>query len=144
MASLEADFLFRIEIKIQNVDAIGELAKGTRSIGGGPGRVEGPVIKGEVELTDWFLVRSDGAGEVDVRGMIRTGDGALIYLYYTGLLDGRKDGSVSIGGRCPIRTAVRFETSAKAYADLNFTQGVGIGVADFDAGTVSYDIYALK
>jgi hypothetical protein len=139
MATIEVELLFRLQIKFGKADVIGDIGKGTRSIGGGPGRVEGPQIKGMVELTDWVLMRADGAGEVDVRGTIHTDDGANIYIYYTGILDMSKGGT-----RGPIRTGIRFETGAERYAYLNRTQGVGIGVADFDAQTVSYDIYALK
>ncbi len=139
MATIEVELLFRLQIKFGKADVIGDIGKGTRSIGGGPGRVEGPQIKGTVELTDWVLMRADGTGEVDVRGTIHTGDGANIYIYYTGILDMSKGGP-----RGPIRTGIRFETGAERYAYLNRTQGVGIGVADFDAQTVSYDIYALK
>ena len=54
--------------------------------------VEGPEIKGTVELTDWVLMRADGTGEVDVRGTIYTDDGANIYIFYTGILDMSKGG----------------------------------------------------
>ena len=139
MAMIEVELLFKLQIKFGQPDLIGDIGKGTRSIGGGPGPVEGPQIKGTIELTDWVLMRSDGMGEVDVRGTIHTDDGANIYIHYTGLLDMSKGGP-----RGPIRTGVRFETGAQHYAYLNRTQGVGIGVADFEAQTVSYDIYALK
>jgi hypothetical protein len=139
MATIEADLLFKLQIKFSKPDVIGDIGKGTRSIGGGPGNVDSAEIKGTVELTDWVLMRADGIGEVDVRGTIHTNDGANIYIYYTGFLDGTKGGS-----KCPIRTAIRFETGAERYAYLNRTQGFGIGIADFEAQTVSYDIYALK
>jgi hypothetical protein len=144
MATLEAELLFKLQITFGQPALVGNIGKGTRSIGGGPGRVEGPQIKGAIELTDWVLMRPDGAGEVDVRGTIRTDDGAVIYMYYTGILDLSKAPASGSPGRCPIRTGVRFETGTERYAFLNRTQGVGIGVADFDAHTVSYDIYALK
>lgn len=139
MATIEAELLFKLQIKFDQPVLIGDIGKGTRSIGGGPGPVEGPQIKGTIELTDWVLFRADGIGEVDVRGTIRTNDGANIYMQYTGYLDMSKGGT-----RGPIRTGVRFETGAERYAYLNRTQAVGIGVADFEAQTVSYDIYALK
>jgi hypothetical protein len=144
MATIQADLLFKLQIKFDQPDVIGNTAKGVRSIGGGPGWVDGPGIKGTIELTDWVLMRPDGAGEVDVRGTIKTEDGANIYIYYTGILDMSKAPGAASLGKCPIRTAVRFETGAERYADLNRTQGIGIGVADFDAQTVSYDIYGLK
>lgn len=144
MATIEADLLFKLQIKFDRPELIGNTAKGVRSIGGGPGWVDGPGIKGKIELTDWVLMRPDSAGEVDVRGTIKTDDGANIYIYYTGILDMSKAAGAAPPGKCPIRTAVRFETGAERYANLNRTQGIGIGVADFDEQTVSYDIYALK
>lgn len=144
MATIEADLLFKLQIKFDKPDLIGSIATGIRSIGGGPGWVEGDRIKGTIELTDWVLMRSDGIGEVDVRGTIKTDDGANIYIHYTGVLDMTKAPAGASPGRCPIRTGVRFETGAERYAYLNRTQAVGIGVADFDAQTVSYDIYGLK
>ena len=109
MATIEVELLFKLQIKFGDADVIGDIGKGTRSIGGGPGRVEGPQIKGTVELTDWVLTRADGAGEVDVRGTIHTDDGANIYIYYTGILDMSKGGP-----RGPIRTGIRFETGGSA------------------------------
>jgi hypothetical protein len=124
MATLEAELLFKLQITFGEPALVGNIGKGTRSIGGGPGRVEGPQIKGAIELTDWVLMRPDGAGEVDVRGTIRTDDGAVIYMYYTGILDLSKAPPSGSPGRfrfapaCaskPARNASPFSTALRAW-----------------------------
>jgi hypothetical protein len=47
------------------------------------GTVEGPKIKATAKSfgADWVLIRPDNAFEVDVRLVLETDDGALIYMY---------------------------------------------------------------
>jgi hypothetical protein len=50
------------------------------------GKFEGPRISGEVlnSGADWFLLRPDGVGAVDVRVALKTNDGENIYMTYGG------------------------------------------------------------
>lgn len=144
MATIEVKLLFSLEMQVEDrAELVGAIAQGSRSIGYVNGRFEGPGIKGSINACDWFLTRSDGVGEADVRGTMRTDDGALIYMRYNGLLDLRSAGGSMTSGTCQVRTAVRFETGAQRYRELNSVQAIGIGEITFDTGLIKYNIYAL-
>lgn len=146
--TIEVNLLFSLEMQVESTNQIGEIGVGTRAIGDVTGRFEGPEIKGTIAATDWYLARPDGVGEADVRGIMKTNDGALIYMRYTGLVDMRRaplpaGKAVPNSGTCPVRTAVRFETSAERYRWLNQLQGIGIGEVAFETGKIKYSIYAI-
>lgn len=145
MATIDVRLLFSIEMQVEGgAEVIGAIAQGARSIGYVSGQFEGPGIKGTIKAGDWFLTRSDGIGEADVRGTMRTDDGALIYMRYTGLLDLRSVGAaVTSSGTRQVRTAVRFETGAERYRELNCVQAIGIGEINFASGQIKYNIYAI-
>jgi hypothetical protein len=149
MATIEVKLLFSLEMQVEDrTEPIGATSQGARAIGYVNGRFEGPGIKGTIQACDWFLTRSDGVGEADVRGTMKTDDGALIYMRYNGLLDMRQaaiaaGGSTPTRGTCQVRTAVRFETGAERYRELNNVQAIGIGEISFDTGRIKYNIYAL-
>ncbi|HKD69518.1 MAG TPA: DUF3237 domain-containing protein [Candidatus Binataceae bacterium] len=145
MANIEVRLLFSVEMQVEDrTELIGNIPQGSRSIGYVNGRFEGPGISGTISACDWFLTRSDGMGEADVRGTLRTDDGALIYMRYSGLLDFRQTaGATPTSGTCQVRTAVRFETGAERYRELNCVQAIGIGEVSFDTGSIKYNIYAL-
>jgi len=144
MATIEVKLLFSIEMQVEGgAEVVGAIAQGARSIGSVSGRFEGPGIKGTIKAADWFLTRSDGIGEADVRGTMRTDDGALIYMRYTGLLDLRPFGGATTSGNCQVRTAVRFETGAERYRELNCVQAIGVGEVNFATGNIKYNIYAI-
>ncbi|MBM4256398.1 MAG: DUF3237 domain-containing protein [Deltaproteobacteria bacterium] len=152
MATLEADLLFNLDMRITGGEAVGVTPKGTRVIAYVKGTFEGPGLKGTVENgADWYLLRSDGVGELDVRLTMKTDDGEYIYMNYTGIavippevLAKTAPGQLPSGKMDTLRTAVRFETSSKKYERLNKVQAIGIGKADTSAGTVGYAVYALK
>jgi len=149
MATIEVKLLFSVEMQVEDrAEPIGAIPQGARAIGYVNGRLEGPGIKGTIHACDWFLTRADGIGEADVRGTMKTDDGALIYMRYNGLLDMRQSataagGATPTGGTCQVRTAVRFETGAQRYRELNNVQAIGIGEISFDTGRITYNIYAL-
>lgn len=146
--TIEVKLLFSLEMQVESANQIGDIGGGTRGIGDVSGRFEGPEIKGTITATDWYLARADGVGEADVRGIMKTDDGALIYMRYSGLLDMRHAAipagrAAPTSGTCPVRTAVRFETSAERYRWLNQVQGIGIGEVAFETGNIKYSIYAI-
>ena len=145
MATIEVTLLFTLEMNIEEGNqVIGAIPQGARAIGYVNGTFSGPGIKGTIRACDWFLTRADGIGEADVRGILKTDDGALIYMNYQGLLDLRGvGGAPPEAGVCPLRTTVRFETSAENYLDLNKVQAIGIGDVSFATGQIRYSIYAL-
>jgi hypothetical protein len=149
MATIEVKLLFSIEMGIEgHTEPIGATPQGVRAIGNVSGRFEGLGIKGTITACDWFISRPDGIGEADVRGTLRTDDGALIYMRYNGLLDMRHSGTAAGAatpstGTIQVRTAVRFETGAERYRELNCVQAIGIGEVSFDTGRIKYNIYAF-
>jgi hypothetical protein len=115
------------------------------------GSFQGPKLKGEVLPGggDWFLLRPDGVGELDVRGTFRTDDGALVYVTYRGILHAppqvmarAQAGEKVDPSEYYFRTAPLFQTASEKYAWLNQIQAIGIGW--FGAGRVGYRVYALR
>ena len=114
------------------------------------GTFQGPRLKGEVLPGggDWFLVRPDGVGDLDVRATLRTDDGALIYAHYRGLLvaPGEVWARIGRGEEVPrdqyyFYTAPMFQTGAPQYDWLNRIMAVGLGFAM--PGGVAYRVFAL-
>ena len=115
------------------------------------GEVTGPKVRGKVRPVgaDWFTIRRDGVGIVDVRATIETHDGALILVTYPGTIDAGEDGyDKFLRGELPpvlrIRTSPRFFTSHPNYLWLNHLHCLGVGQAGVPASTVSYDVYAVR
>ena len=76
--------------------------------------------------------------EVNVRAMLETDDGALVYLDYVGRFVPAQMGSE--GG--PVYSTGRFETADERYAWLNATQAVGKGTRSGDV--LTYEMYVLR
>lgn len=136
---LKSEFLFAMKADLEPPLNVGVTPHGTRMIfivtGG---TVEGPKIKGKVLPGggDWFQLRSDGVGELDVKAAFETDDGHLIYVHYSGIVNSQtEDGSTYF------RTTPRFETASEKYGWLNNLIAVGVGTAG--ENQVSYDVYAI-
>jgi hypothetical protein len=119
----------------------------------------GQAIEGTVEWgADWAMIRSDDVGKMDVRLMIRTDDGALIYSWYEGLFAaGPRGFRQMISEKPPMGTeheplvapcyiTPRYQTAHPKYEWLMKHQCVGLGQLQIIKSTVrsvSFDIYAL-
>ena len=102
------------------------------------GTFEGPIVSGRILPVaggDWVSVRSDGSMRLDVRLVLETSDGALIYMTYGGVGIVEADGSISL------RTAPVFETADERYSWMNRLQAVATGTVG--AGTVTYEVYRV-
>ena len=144
--------LVDIHVDLEPAQKIGVTPAGARSIfiiAGGT--FDGPHLRGTVHPGggDWFVMRPDGAGELDVRMTLETDDGALIYLKYTGVLDvdpavmARVFRSEDVpASEYYFRTQPRFETGSEKYVWLNKTVCVGSGIVA--PGRVAYRIFAVK
>ena len=142
------EFLFSRRSRVKR-EMIGPVAEGIRvNVYTESGEVRGPALNGTLgQGGDWFTVRRDGMGVVDSRVMIHADDGALIYSFYTGLVDFGEDafarieqGELPTPG--PIHIAARFQTAAPKYAWLNRIQAIGIGRND-PVGNL-WDTYAIR
>jgi hypothetical protein len=100
--------------------------------------VEGERIRGKLKgraAADWLVVGPDGTGTIDVRALIETDDGALVFVQYHGRVD------VGGGGGVTYATP-RFETGDERYRWLNKIQAVGKGI--LEGNTLTYELYELR
>ena len=136
---LKYEFLCDLTATLDKPIEVGQTPYGERVIYPvNGGLFEGPKIKGKVLANggDWLLRLDETTSKLDVRAVLETQDGELIYMYYEGFIHKNPDGSYYF------RTNPVFQTSTKKYKWLNHTIAVGVGKI-LDNG-VSYKIYAIK
>ena len=134
MSELETEFLFEARIPLTNAMHVGQTPDGYRMIVNvAGGHFEGPHLRGEVipmSGADWSRIRSDGNGALDVRMCLKTGDGAILYVHWHGLmvaseehrdyaLDFAKPDDPQGAARYYFRTSPQIETGDKRYGWLN-------------------------
>jgi hypothetical protein len=113
------------------------------------GTFEGPKLRGTFVPSgaDWILVGPDGVGRLDVRGTMKTDDGAHIYVQYYGVIEiAAAAQKVAAGGSTDFgeiyfMTAPRLETGDPRYAWLN--RAVCVGEGRFGPGWVEYRVYQV-
>jgi uncharacterized protein DUF3237 len=115
------------------------------------GEVAGPKLRGTVLPGggDWLTVRRDGVQVIDVRATVKTHDGALVYIAYTGVGDLGENGYERfLRGDLPrtiaLRASGRFQAADPRYTWLNRLQCLLVGEADREQSKVSYDVYAVR
>ncbi|MAG34340.1 MAG: hypothetical protein CL908_25965 [Deltaproteobacteria bacterium] len=143
--------LFQIKVQVGAPIEIGPMPIGTRRIFSAlGGSFEGERLRGELLQNggEWLLDAGEGMGQVDVRLLLRTDDGAHIYMRYSGIMDfnevvGHKlaDGVSTDYGDNKFLTHVRLECADPEYAWLTTTLAVGEGRMHPDC--VEYAIYEL-
>jgi len=114
------------------------------------GTFTGPKMHGTVLPGggDWVLERPDGTRALDVRIMLRTHDGDLIFAHYPGRFHGHPDVMIRLARGEDVdpsayyfRVAPLFETASEKYAWLNHVLAIGVGRRTSDK--VSYRVYAV-
>jgi hypothetical protein len=115
------------------------------------GTVRGERISGSLVGAggDWVLIGHDGWGRIDVRSQVRTEDGALLYLTYTGLLEMNDkvmaailtDGEETGFADQYFRTTPRLETGDERYTWANQTVFVGRGRVTRNG--VGYEVFRV-
>ncbi len=143
--------LYDMTVQLEPPQMIGQTPQGSRQIFYvRSGTFEGPRLKGEVLPGggDWFLLRPDNVGELDVRATLKTHDGALIYATYRGIFSASQEAWAKLyQGESLDRDqyyfyiAPIFQTSAADYLWLNRILAVGICTAV--PGGVSERVFAL-
>ena len=132
--------LVRFEITLKAPFVIPDTPVGTRMIFEiESATAEGDRLRGKLQGQangDWMTLGADGTGALDVRALLETHDGALVYIQYHGRTD------LSSGGPAPIYIAPRFETGDERYRWLNKVQAVGKG--SYDGTTLRYEIFELR
>jgi hypothetical protein len=103
------------------------------------GALEGDRLRAKlkgVAAADWLVIGPDGTGTLDVRVLVETDDGALVFIQYNGRVDTSK------GLDAPVYSTPRFETGDKRYLWLNKIQAVGKG--RFEGSTLTYELFELR
>ena len=106
------------------------------------GEYEGERLRGTlkgVAAADWMTLSAEGVGTLDVRALIETDDGALVYSWY----HGRTDFSEGPGIK-PIYAAPLFETGDERYTWLNTIQAVAKGTLSDDNTLLTYEICEVR
>ena len=120
----------------QTSDGIELIPLATVSVAGiRDGRWDGERLRGNIVGPggDWAMPGPGGAMLLDVRQVVVTDDGAVVYVTYHGRAD-RSRGTYTI--------APTFETSEERYAWLNLVQAVGKGrLVD---GRFVYEVYEVR
>ena len=121
----------------------------------GEGRAEGPKLNGIIlpPTADWMRIMPGGSFRIDARMVIRTGDQALIYVSYGGVVsvsqknfERMSAGEVLTARDLYFLITPTFQTAHPEYAWLNHVQAVG-RVAELKGGAqgyVSYDVFAVR
>jgi hypothetical protein len=115
------------------------------------GTLEGNGLKASIDMPggDWYTASPDGFGRPDVRVQLRTDDGALILMSYTGLVE-QTDAFVSAASNDEatdwddqyMRFAVQFDTGAERYRWLNESLFVARGHI-LGTTELEYEIYRV-
>jgi hypothetical protein len=119
------------------------------------GWVKGPKISGKMLAPggDWYRIMPGGCGRVDVRATIKTDDGALVYVAYSGVFSASKEsfdrlmkGETLTSKDIYFITAPTMQTSSEKYAWVNHIQCVGkiIEVKVGENSFVKYDIFIVR
>ena len=95
-------------------------------------------LKGHA-AADWLTLDGRLLGTVDVRALIETDDGALIFASYRGRLD------LSGGpGASPVYSAPLFDTGDERYLWINQIQAIAKGEVSDGGSTLVYDMYEVR
>jgi hypothetical protein len=112
------------------------------------GRLAGPAIEATARPPggDWFCLRSDGVGILDVRVTYENADGARLLYRAGGLLDLAPAAYTKLVGgdlacSAPVYATPTFLTADPRWLWLNRVQGVGIGRVEFAPPLVECDVY---
>ncbi len=138
MDALRTEPLCTIKLLVdQPIRMLGQTPFGDRRIATvSGGSFEGERLNGRVLSGggDWLLLRRDGVLQLDVRLIMETHDGHMIYMTYRGLRHGPADVMDKLNRGEPVdpsayyfRTAPFFETSSETYGWLNGIVSVGVG-----------------
>jgi hypothetical protein len=125
-----------LTVDFANITPIGATRAGHRGIAPVTGgafvgeRLSGRVLGGH----DWVVTRPDGTMALDVRLTLETGDGAMLYLAYTGSFLGSvadlkrfRSGDILDPGAYKLRTVAHFECGDERYRWLEDAIIVGVG-----------------
>jgi hypothetical protein len=149
---LVLEHLFNLHVKLQrDPERIGPTPEGLRiNLFVDEGECVGPSLSGRLRSGgDWFMLRVDGVGVLDVRCTIETSDGALIFGEHLGLLEFGEHGYANLlrGERPTLVTGkvtARYHTGDARYAWLNRKACAASVQVDLKCMEVAYRVYLLS
>ena len=153
MFDYRLEHIMSFTAKLGERELIGPVPGGMRvNVHVSGGEVTGPRVSGKLRSVggDWLTIRPDGVAALDVRFTIETGDGALIYVTYSGTSDWGEDGyerslqGAAPAAGAPIHITPRFYASHPNYLWLNRIHCLGVGQARDDRSEVAFDVYAVR
>jgi hypothetical protein len=103
---------------------------------------EGERLRGRMKgaaAADWATLSPEMVITADVRLLLETDDGALVYCWYHGRVD--LSGEI---GTAPVYAAPLFETGDERYTWLNTIQAVAKGTLSADATQLDYEICEVR
>ena len=132
--------LCTVTIRLREPIVLGDTPAGVRLIVEvESGVVEGDRLRGTItgsSTADWLTIGPEGTGTLDVRSLIETDDGALVFVQYYGRT------AMSSNPSAPSYVAPRFETGADRYRWLNPLLAVGKGT--LDGMTLTYEFHEVR
>jgi hypothetical protein len=149
--SVETEYLATVEAPLEPA----QLA-GSRVIVNVPagGTVRGPKINGTLiaPAGDWLTVMPDGSLRLDVRATIKTDDGEIILVTYSGAIAASKEVNDRFNNGEVLTskdyeyfiTAPQFTTGSKKYDWLNQIQAVGKMVSIQRGVKIKYDWFIVR
>lgn len=135
---IKSELLYIIDVAVDTTINIGKTLGGERifyRVNGGT--FEGPRLKGRVLPSggDYALKLDSATKRLEVRLILETNDGELIYNTYNGYIYDNPDGTRYW------RVCNFYETASKKYSWLNHILAVGIAK---DNNRAWYDVYEIK
>jgi hypothetical protein len=115
------------------------------------GVLDGPAFRGTVLVGGEHrtVIRPDGIGVLSVSVTVRTSDGALIALDYSGTVEFGQDWAARLAGGSwpdvlPVRSHIHLLTSDPTYQWLNRLACLGVGEVRPPERLYTYDMYAVR
>ena len=148
--SVETEFLATVEAPLEPAQSAGSRVIVNVPAGG---TVRGPKINGTLiaPAGDWLTVLPDGSLRLDVRATIKTDDGEIILVTYSGAIAASKEvndrfnnGEVLTSKDEYFITAPQFTTGSKKYDWLNQIQAVGKMVSIQRGVKIKYDWFIVR
>jgi hypothetical protein len=149
----ELRHIYRLDAVVDAPIDLGDTPQGHRRIIAlTGGRAEGPGFKAELLGTggaDWQILRPSGSSVADIRYILKTDRGALLYVQSRGVRHGEPEVLARLAAgedvepsEYTFRTTVSIETSTPELAWVN--DGVFIAVGARQPSGVSYDVYVVE
>jgi hypothetical protein len=144
------DYLGRVFVQFTEPEYVGDTAAGMRiNFFVESGTIEGGGLHGTVarNSADHLIVRRDGMGEIHIRAVFETDDGAVLDVESGGYADFGPDGyRLALARKLPDRADIvvtpLISTRHPRYKRLSRIQCVGVGFTHLDAGQAFYEVFA--